>query len=75
MDTVHQHVAPDLALYAIGAIDPVEVAAIDTHLAGCARCREELVRLREAAVLLAPVDRRDLDTCWNRIAARVRGAR
>ena len=72
MDTVHQHVAPDLALYAIGAVDPLEVAAIDTHLAGCARCREELVRLRDAAALLAPVSRRDLDLCWDRIAAQVR---
>lgn len=74
MDTVHQHVAPELALYAIGAVDPAEVMAIDAHLAACARCREELVRLREAAALLAPVSRRDLDMCWDRIAAQVRSS-
>ena len=73
MDTVHQHVAPDLALYAIGAVDPVEIAAIDAHLAACARCQEELMRLQEAASMLAPVSRRDLDVCWDRIAATVRG--
>jgi anti-sigma factor ChrR (cupin superfamily) len=73
MDTVHQHVAPDLALYAIGAVDPVEIAAIDAHLVACARCQEELVRLRDAASMLAPVTRRDLDICWDRIAAQVRG--
>jgi anti-sigma factor RsiW len=73
-ESVHQHVAPDLALYAIGAIDPLEVAAIDAHLAACERCQEELKRLRDAASLLAPVSRRDLDLCWERIAAEVRGA-
>jgi anti-sigma factor ChrR (cupin superfamily) len=73
MDTAHQHVAPDLALYAIGAVDPVEVLAIDAHLAACVRCQQELVRLRDAAALLAPVSRRDLDVCWDRIAAQVRG--
>jgi hypothetical protein len=74
MDTVHQHVAPDLALYAIGAVDAAEVLAIDAHLAACGRCREELVRLRDAAALLAPVSRRDLDVCWDRIAAQVRSS-
>jgi anti-sigma factor ChrR (cupin superfamily) len=73
MDSVHQHVAPDLALYAIGAVDPAEILAIDAHLATCARCQDELVRLRDAAALLAPVSRRDLDLCWDRIAAQVRG--
>ena len=74
MDIAHQHVASDLALYAIGAVDPAEVLAIDAHLAACARCREELVRLRDAAALLAPVSRRDLDVCWDRIAAQVRSS-
>ncbi len=72
MDTAHQNVAPDLALYAIGAVDPLELTAIDSHLAACARCQEELVRLRDAAAMLAPVSRRDLDLCWDRIAAQVR---
>ena len=73
MDTAHQRVAPDLALYAIGAVDPAEVVAIDAHVAVCARCQEELARLRDAASLLAPISRRDLDLCWDRIAAQVRG--
>jgi hypothetical protein len=73
IDTVHQHVAPDLALLAIGAVDPGEVAVIEAHLAVCRRCQEELPRLRDAASLLAPVSRRDLDARWDRIAAQVTG--
>ncbi|MEY2474699.1 MAG: hypothetical protein QOG87_14 [Actinomycetota bacterium] len=75
MDTVHQHVAPDLAVFAIGAADPAEVSAIEAHLAACGRCQDELMRLRDAASLLAPVSRRDLDACWERIAAHVRSPR
>lgn len=75
MDTVHQHIAPDLALFAIGAVDRGEVASIEAHLAVCERCQEELLRLRDAASLLAPGSRRDLDACWDRIAAHVRSTR
>jgi anti-sigma factor ChrR (cupin superfamily) len=72
MDIVHQRVAPELALYAVGAVDPLDVTAIDTHVATCTPCQDELRRLREAASMLAPVSRRDLDVCWDRIAAQVR---
>ena len=67
----HPSSSAGLALHAIGADDPDERASIEDHLVTCARCREELVRLRDAASALAPIDRRDLDRCWDRIASRL----
>lgn len=37
------------AAYLLGALDEAEVADFERHLAGCARCREEVERLRPAA--------------------------
>lgn len=68
----HPATAAGLALHAIGADDAAEQAALEEHLATCAACREELARLRDAAALLAPAGRRDLDRCWDRIASRLR---
>jgi anti-sigma factor ChrR (cupin superfamily) len=70
----HHDIAADLALYAAGAIDSAETAALEAHFANCAACREEAARLLEAAMLLAPVAPADLDACWRRIEARVRAA-
>lgn len=39
--------------YAVDALDDIERAAFDRHLAGCADCRDEVASLREAAGLLA----------------------
>lgn len=39
--------------YALDALDEAEERAYESHLAGCAQCREELASLREAATLLA----------------------
>lgn len=73
--TAHRHVAPELAVYALDAVDTAERAAIDVHLATCDECQAEATKLRETAILLAPLTRRDLDVCWDRIAARVRAGK
>lgn len=73
--TTHHHVAPELAVYALGAVDNAERAKIEAHLAACSDCRAETTKLRETAGLLAPLTRRDLDACWDRIAARVRAGK
>jgi anti-sigma-K factor RskA len=39
--------------YAVDALDDLERAAFEHHLAGCADCRAEVAGLREAAALLA----------------------
>lgn len=41
------------AAYALDALDPAEEREFEQHLAACARCREELAELREAAGALA----------------------
>ena len=43
--TVHEQFADDLTLYALGALEGSELAALQAHLAGCAACRRELQQL------------------------------
>lgn len=58
--------------YVLGDLDASELASVEAHLSGCAPCRAELARLRDALFLLAA----DLpDTAvpggaWERLQAR-----
>jgi hypothetical protein len=49
----HAQVQELLGAYAAGAVTDDELAAIETHLAGCRSCREAANRLLEAASLLS----------------------
>ena len=40
--TEHEHCRQALGSYLVGALDPAERATVETHLAGCPSCREEL---------------------------------
>lgn len=51
--TVHKEFADDLALHALGALQPAEWAALEKHLSGCLDCRRELEELRGDSALLA----------------------
>jgi anti-sigma-K factor RskA len=51
--SVHEQYAEDLALYALGALEGSERAAVEKHLQECAACRRELEQLRGDAALLA----------------------
>jgi len=51
--SVHEQFADDLTLYALGALEGSELAALQAHLADCAACRHELQRLRGDLGLLA----------------------
>jgi anti-sigma factor RsiW len=44
-----------LGVYVLGAIDPAERAQVDSHLAGCRECRDELAGLAGLPALLARV--------------------
>jgi hypothetical protein len=44
-----------LGVYVLGAIDPAERALVDSHLAGCRECRDELAGLAGLPALLARV--------------------
>jgi anti-sigma-K factor RskA len=50
---VHKEFADDLALYALGALQTAERAALEKHLTECADCRRELQQLRGDSALLA----------------------
>lgn len=56
----HSRWSEELAVYALGALEPIEVAAFERHLEGCERCRAEL-RWLEPAVQSLPeaVERRE----------------
>lgn len=49
----HQDYQELLALHALDALDASDLHAIEEHLVTCARCRIELIELREVAALLA----------------------
>lgn len=62
-----------LGAYALDAVDQAEREQVEAHLAGCAACRRELARLREAADML-PSASRPPEGLWKRIVAEVRAA-
>ncbi|RZT13542.1 putative zinc finger protein [Kribbella sp. VKM Ac-2569] len=50
-----EHDRTQLGAYALGALEPAEVAAVDEHLATCAECRAELAELTEMKDFLGEV--------------------
>jgi anti-sigma-K factor RskA len=56
----HKRWSEDLAVYMLGALEPGEAAALERHLAGCERCREEMRWLEPALnVLPESADRQE----------------
>jgi anti-sigma-K factor RskA len=51
--SMHEQLSDDLSLYALGALEGEERAAVDKHLAECPKCRQEVERLRGDLALLA----------------------
>lgn len=47
-DGGHARWSEDVAAYALGALEPGEAAALESHLGGCERCREDLRWLQPA---------------------------
>src|SRR5262245_49239599 len=47
------HVEPLLSSYLLGELGPPDRGQVDSHLGGCAKCREELDLLRATAEVLA----------------------
>jgi anti-sigma factor RsiW len=50
-----RRIRQSLGVYVIGAIDPAERSVVDSHLTGCADCREELAGLAGLPALLGRV--------------------
>lgn len=59
-----------LGAYALDAVDQAERQQVEAHLEGCAACRRELARLREAADML-PSASPPPEDLWKRIVAEV----
>lgn len=63
-----------VALLAIGALDPQEQAAVEAHVAACPQCRQELEQLRAVAdtFVYAPTDvLRPTAPLWDQLARRI----
>jgi len=56
-----QEATVSLGVYLLGALEPVERAAIEAHLAGCADCREQLSELAGLPSVLERLELADLE--------------
>lgn len=67
----HEEIQDLLGAYALDAVEPDEVAAIEDHLRGCPRCRAEVAEHRETAAFLAHAGADAPAELWTRIAASI----
>lgn len=67
----HDDLQSLLGAYALDALDPDEVAAVEAHLAECPRCRSEVAAHRSTASVLARVGGEAPAGTWDRIAAEI----
>ncbi|MBK9180941.1 MAG: anti-sigma factor [Acidimicrobiales bacterium] len=68
MGLTHREIEDLLGAHALDAVDPDERAVVERHLAGCPRCRAEVVEYREVAALLAHGGGPAPAGVWDRIA-------
>lgn len=64
-----------LSAFLDGQVSPAERAAIETHLSGCAICRQELESLRKTVALLRALPRREVPHAFTLSEATVVGRR
>jgi anti-sigma factor RsiW len=65
----HDDLQSLLGAYALDALDPEEVAAVEKHLAECPRCQAEVAAHRDTAAALATAGGEAPAGVWDRIAA------
>jgi hypothetical protein len=65
----HAEVVDLLGAYALDALEPAELQAVDRHVQGCAACLAEVAEHREVAGLLTPGWAQPPAGLWDRIAA------
>lgn len=65
----HAEVADLLGAYALDALEPAELQAVDRHVQGCQACLAEVAEHREVAGLLTPGWGKPPPGLWDRIAA------
>src|SRR5687767_20703 len=64
----HAEVVDLLGAYALDALEPAELQAVDRHVQGCRACRAEVAEHREVAGLLTPGWGKPPAGLWDRIA-------
>lgn len=67
----HADASELLGAYALDAVEPDEVAAIEAHLETCPRCRAELISHREVVGLLAYAGQEAPEGLWDRVVSRI----
>ena len=67
----HDEVAELLGAYALDAVEPDEIDAIEEHLRTCPRCRDELRAHREVVGVLAYAGQEAPEGLWDRVAAHI----
>jgi hypothetical protein len=65
----HEEVADLPGAYALDALEPAELQAVDRHVQGCQACLAEVAEHREVAGLLTPGWGKPPPGLWDRIAA------
>ncbi|HVL05148.1 MAG TPA: anti-sigma factor [Acidimicrobiales bacterium] len=65
----HAEVADLLGAYALDALEPAELQAVDRHVQGCQACLAEVSEHREVAGLLTPGWGKPPPGLWDKIAA------
>ena len=65
----HEEVADLLGAYALDALEPAELQAVDRHVQGCQACLVEVAQHREVAGLLTPGWAKPPAGLWEKIAA------
>ncbi len=71
MERVNEHdeVQDLLGAYALDAVDPVEAATVEAHIAICPRCQAEMTGHREVTAMFAWGGQEAPADVWSRIAA------
>ena len=70
----HDDIRELLGAFALDAIEPDEALVVETHLATCPRCRDEVREHREVAALLAYSGTAAPEGMWDRLAAALEDA-
>ncbi len=70
----HHEIEELLGAYALHAVDPDEVAAVEGHLEECPRCRSEVAAHRDTATLLGNSGADAPEGLWERISSQLEEA-
>jgi anti-sigma-K factor RskA len=65
----HDEIQSLLGAYALDAVEPEELSAVEEHIADCPRCQAEVAAHREIAGLLGNVGGSAPEGVWERLAA------